>query len=189
MPAAKDNDPPRRVSLHARIDSLLKEDVRRGASCMKVYSYRQHHYWNQHDNATCTTAAGRERTVITKIACFHTRIMQRAAAAAAAAVVLSQKLTFSRDVANHSLTHSSPTAVFIYSTQEKCLHFNFGAFIQIKNCCGKVSLHCLWWRAPSNIGSCTSVCKRYTLLCALRTLHFARTTSGLGRSTSLSSVR
>jgi hypothetical protein len=104
--------------------------------------------------------------------------------ATAAAVVLSQKLTFSRGVANHSLTHSSPTAVFmcIYFAQEKCLHFNFGAFTQIKNCCGKVSPHCLWWRAPSNIGSCTSVCKRCTLL---RTLHLVRTTVGLGRSTFL----
>jgi hypothetical protein len=45
-----------RVSLPARhIDSLLKEDVRREpreASCMtRIYSYRQHHYRNQHHNA------------------------------------------------------------------------------------------------------------------------------------------
>lgn len=50
--------------LPARIDSPLKEDVRREAKVVQVSKYtyilipaQQHHYWNQHDNA----AAGERR--------------------------------------------------------------------------------------------------------------------------------
>lgn len=127
--------------------------------------------------------------MITKIACFHTRIIQRAASS----LVLSQKLTFARVASptNHSLIHSlQPRCIYTrHSAPKKNASILILAHLfRLKIVVAKFLPIVFREResAPSNIGSCTSVCKRYTLLCALRTLHSAGTTLHLGRSNFLS---